>query len=99
MRGDGTELLAIAITVIGGTLLTGGYGSAIGTMFGALIFGMVQVGLVLVGAPGFYFKTLVGATLVAAVLVNQIAHKYVSTSRFFGRRLLRGAQPETEVRS
>src|SRR5205823_9166537 len=45
LRGEGTELLAIAISVIGGTLLTGGYGSSIGAMFGAFIFGMVQVGL------------------------------------------------------
>jgi simple sugar transport system permease protein len=79
LRGEGSELLAIAITVIGGTLLTGGYGSVIGSMFGALIFGMVQVGLVLVGAPGYYFKTLVGATLVGAVLVNQTFTKVVST--------------------
>jgi simple sugar transport system permease protein len=78
LRGEGTELLAIAITVIGGTLLTGGYGSVIGSMFGALIFGMVQVGLVLVGAPGYYFKTLVGATLVGAVLVNQSFTRLVS---------------------
>jgi simple sugar transport system permease protein len=82
LRGEGTELLAIAITVIGGTLLTGGYGSAIGSMFGALIFGMVQVGLVLVGAPGYYFKTLVGATLVAAVLINQTFTKVVSSGGF-----------------
>jgi ribose/xylose/arabinose/galactoside ABC-type transport system permease subunit len=39
---------------------------------------MVQVGLVLVGAPGYYFKTLVGATLVGAVLVNQSFTKLVS---------------------
>lgn len=82
LRGEGTELLAIAITVIGGTLLTGGYGSAIGSMFGALIFGMVQVGLVLVGAPGYYFKTLVGATLVGAVLINQSFTKMVSSGGF-----------------
>jgi len=86
LRGDGMELLAIAITVIGGTLLTGGYGSAIGAMFGAFLFGMVQVGLVLVGAPGFYFKTLVGATLVGAVLVNTSFTKYLSQGRF-GRRI------------
>jgi simple sugar transport system permease protein len=85
LRGDGTELLAIAIAVIGGTLLTGGYGSAIGAMFGALLFGMVQVGLVLVGAPGFYFKTLVGATLVGAVLINTSFTRYLSAAAF-GRR-------------
>ena len=91
LRGDGTELLAIAITVIGGTLLTGGYGSAIGAAFGALIFGMVQVGLVLVGAPGFYFKTLVGVTLVGAVLVNTWFTKYLSVSA-----LGRNSRPTTD---
>jgi len=72
LRGEGLELSAIAISVIGGTLLTGGYGSVIGTMMGALIFGMVQVGLVLVGVPGFWFKTIVGVMLVGAVLVNNL---------------------------
>lgn len=94
LRGEGMELLAIAITVIGGTLLTGGYGSAIGAMFGALLFGMVQVGLVLVGAPGFYFKTLVGATLVGAVLVNTSFTKYLSQGKF-GRRARKPLKDET----
>jgi simple sugar transport system permease protein len=85
LRGEGTELLAIAITVIGGTLLTGGYGSAIGAMFGAFIFGMVQIGLVLVGAPGFYFKTLVGFTLVGAVLINTSFTKFLTVGSL-GRR-------------
>ena len=81
LRGEGMELLAIAVTVIGGTLLTGGYGSVVGTMFGALIFGTVQVGLVLIGAPGYYFKTLVGATLVGAVLVNTWVQRRVARMR------------------
>ncbi|ABM55839.1 ABC transporter permease [Verminephrobacter eiseniae] len=93
LRGEGAELLAIAITVIGGTLLTGGYGSAIGSMFGALIFGMVQVGLVLVGAPGYYFKTLVGATLVGAVLVNQSFSKLVASGGFLKSKAARKPSP------
>lgn len=80
LRGEGSELSVIAIAVIGGTLITGGYGSAIGAMFGALIFGMVQVGLVLVGAPGYFFKTLVGLTLVGAVLVNTTFTKYLASA-------------------
>jgi simple sugar transport system permease protein len=55
-------------------------------MFGALIFGSVQVGLVLVGAPGYYFNTFVGITLVAAVLVNTWFTKYLSSSALGGRR-------------
>ena len=45
---------AIIAVVIGGTLLTGGYGSAIGAVFGALIFGMVRQGIVFAGVdPGW----------------------------------------------
>ena len=61
LRGEGMELQAVAVTVIGGTLLSGGYGSVIGTILGAITFGMIQVGLVLAGAPGHFFKTLTGA--------------------------------------
>ena len=39
LRGEGMELQAVAVTVIGGTLLSGGYGSVIGTILGAITFG------------------------------------------------------------
>ena len=45
MRGTLKELEAIAAAVVGGCLLTGGYGSAIGAAFGALIFGTVSMGI------------------------------------------------------
>jgi simple sugar transport system permease protein len=70
LRGEGMELQAVAVTVIGGTLLSGGYGSVIGTMFGAITFGVIQVGLVLAGAPGHFFRTLTGFIVVAAVILN-----------------------------
>ena len=47
MRGTLKELEAIAAAVVGGCLLTGGYGSAIGAAFGALIFGTVSMGIFL----------------------------------------------------
>jgi simple sugar transport system permease protein len=70
LRGTGMELQAVAVTVIGGTLLSGGYGSPIGTLAGAVTFGMIQVGLVLAGAPGYLFMALTGVILVVAVIVN-----------------------------
>jgi simple sugar transport system permease protein len=70
LRGEGMELQAVAVTVIGGTLLSGGYGSAIGTVLGAITFGVIQVGLVLAGAPGHFFRTLTGFIVVAAVILN-----------------------------
>lgn len=70
LRGEGMELQAVAVTVIGGTLLSGGYGSVIGTILGSITFGMIQVGLVLAGAPGHFFKTLTGGIVVGAVILN-----------------------------
>ena len=62
---------AIVAAVIGGTLLTGGYGSIVGAVFGALIFGMVQQGIVLTGVDADWFQVLLGGLLLIAVLANQ----------------------------
>jgi simple sugar transport system permease protein len=70
LRGTGKELEAILAAVIGGTLLTGGYGSVIGAAFGALIFGMVQQGIVFSGVDSDWYKVFLGAMLILAVLVN-----------------------------
>lgn len=70
LRGTGQEFNAIIAAVIGGTLLTGGYGSAIGAALGALVFGMVQQGIVITGADADWFQVFLGAMLIAAVLVN-----------------------------
>jgi simple sugar transport system permease protein len=70
LRGEGQEFRAIIAAVIGGTLLTGGYGSAVGATIGALIFGMVQQGIVITGASADWFQVFLGAMLIAAVLVN-----------------------------
>ena len=70
LRGEGVELEAIAAAVTGGTLLTGGYGSVIGTVLGALIVGMVRNGLVLAGAPAYWYRAFIGLVLVVAVIIN-----------------------------
>ena len=70
-RGIGLELYVISVIVVGGASLFGGYGSTFGTMLGAFIFSMIQSGLVLSGAPGFYFDGLVGLCLFIAVFLNE----------------------------
>ncbi|NOX44405.1 MAG: ABC transporter permease [Caldiserica bacterium] len=70
MRGLGLELEAIAAAVIGGTLLTGGAGNLIGTLFGVLLVGMVRSGLVQAGAPAYWYQAFVGLIVVVAVIVN-----------------------------
>jgi simple sugar transport system permease protein len=81
LRGQDMELQAVAVTVIGGTLLSGGYGSVVGTVLGALTFGMIQVGLVLAHAPGHYFRTLTGFIVVAAVILNTSVARRMARSR------------------
>ena len=72
LRGTGREFYAIIAVVIGGTLLSGGYGSAIGAVFGALIVGMVNQGIVFAGFDADWFQVFLGAMLLSAVLVNRL---------------------------
>lgn len=69
-RGQGLELEAIAAAVIGGTLMTGGYGSLIGAFLGALLVGMVRSGLVMAGAPSYWYQAFVGIVLIVATVIN-----------------------------
>jgi simple sugar transport system permease protein len=70
LRGTLQEFNAIIAVVVGGTLLTGGYGSVVGAMFGALIFAMVQQGIIITGVDGDWFRVFVGGVLVLAVIFN-----------------------------
>ena len=81
LRGELYELQAIAAAVIGGTLLTGGYGSAIGALFGALIFGMVQQGIFFTGVNTDWFQVFVGAMLLGTVLFNNFVRRRASEAR------------------
>ncbi len=81
LRGTQKEFEAIIAVVIGGTLLTGGYGSAIGAMFGALIFGIVQMGIFYTGIDTDWFKFFMGAMMVIAVLFNSFVHRRAMRSR------------------
>jgi len=69
-EGVGQELIYISAAVIGGCLLTGGAGSAIGPVFGAFMFGMVQQGIVFANWNPDWFKAFLGVMLLGAVLIN-----------------------------
>ena len=81
LRGEGQEFRAIIAAVIGGTLLSGGYGSAVGAVLGALIFGMVQQGIVITGVDADWFQVFLGVMLVLAVLVNNYVRRQVAEVR------------------
>ncbi len=65
------ELDAIAAVVIGGTSLAGGIGTIGGTLVGALLIGVVNNGLDLLGVESYYQQIIKGALIVAAVLLDQ----------------------------
>jgi len=69
-QGIGNEFVYIIAAVVGGCLLTGGYGSAVGAAIGALIFGMVNQGIVYAGWNPDWFQFFVGLLLLGAILLN-----------------------------
>ena len=70
LRGEGMELEIIASVVIGGTLLTGGFGSVIGSAIGTALTGMLRTGLVLISVPSNAFRGAIGAIMIVAVIIN-----------------------------
>lgn len=69
--GVAYELDAIAAVVIGGTSLSGGVGRVTGTLIGALIIGVMNNGLDLMGIQSYYQQILKGALIVGAVMLDQ----------------------------
>jgi simple sugar transport system permease protein len=61
---------AIASAVIGGTLLTGGSGTVIGALVGALVLGILKDGLSLSGVSAFTFDVILGAAILVTMTVN-----------------------------
>lgn len=80
-RGFQKEFEAIIAAVIGGCLLTGGYGSAIGAFFGSIIFGMVVIGLTYTDFDQDWFQVFLGGMLLVAVLFNNAIRKRVTGER------------------
>ena len=69
---------AIVAAVIGGALLTGGYGSVIGAALGALIFGVVQQGLFFAGVESSLFRVFLGILLLTAVVLNACIRRTIT---------------------
>lgn len=80
-EGVGNELTYIIAAVIGGCLITGGYGSAIGSAVGAFIFGMTSKGIVYAEWNPDWFKFFLGAMLLLAALLNAWVRKRAEASR------------------
>ena len=81
LRGQNKEFEAIITAVVGGTLLTGGYGSALGSAFGAFILGTTQLGINFVGINSDWYQVVMGAILLLAVLANTYLLRRASGAR------------------
>lgn len=79
--GQGYELDAIAAAVIGGAQLSGGVGSVIGGALGALLIRIIDNGLVLAGAPSYWFRVFIALVLVLAVVLNTSIREKVQRMR------------------
>jgi simple sugar transport system permease protein len=79
--GIGNELLYIASAVVGGCLLTGGYGSAAGSALGAFMFGMTTEGVIYADWDPDWFMYFVGAMLLLATVFNGWLRNRASTGR------------------
>jgi len=77
--GTGDELLeSIAAVVVGGTSLTGGRGSIVGTFFGALLIGVLYNAMNLLNVDSYLQKVLLGAVILAAVVLDELRKRYLS---------------------
>lgn len=68
--GTGYELEVIAMVVIGGTVLTGGRGTIIGTVLGIFILRLMRNGIVLIGVPGLAYNIFIGAIILAMMALH-----------------------------
>ncbi len=78
-KGMFKELEAIAIAVVGGILMTGGFGTIIGVIFGAVTFGLVANAVFFIPwIDGAWFRVFVGTVLLAAVFANERIRKRIT---------------------
>ncbi|MHB8277701.1 MAG: ABC transporter permease [Candidatus Humimicrobiaceae bacterium] len=74
------EFEAIAAAVVGGNLLSGGYGSIIGTFIGTILITSIRTGLIMIGVKPYLFLAFTGVIIVAAVIINTHFRKGMKNS-------------------
>jgi ribose/xylose/arabinose/galactoside ABC-type transport system permease subunit len=79
--GQGYELKAIAAAVIGGASLSGGRGSAVGAILGAVLVGLIDNGILMLGIDQNYNQIILGAAIIAAVVLDQFKARIMTAGR------------------
>ena len=80
VAGTGYELEVIAMVVVGGTALTGGRGTILGTVVGALMLRAIRNGIVLIGVPGLAYNIFVGAIILVMLILHALLQKTAARS-------------------
>ena len=70
--GMGYEMNAIAAVVIGGTSITGGSGSVLGTFFGSVLLGLILAGLTMLAVNPYWYGLITGALIILAIALDSL---------------------------
>lgn len=76
----GSEMMVIAAVVVGGTRITGGHGSVLGTVLGIVLIALIQNNLVMVGVPTRFQMFVVGLIIVMGTSITSIRAKRIMNS-------------------
>jgi simple sugar transport system permease protein len=77
VAGTGYELEVIAMVVVGGTALTGGQGTILGTVVGVLLLRVIRNGIIMSGAPGLAYNIFLGLIILAMLIIHSRLEKHV----------------------
>ena len=84
--GLGLELQAVAAVVVGGTAITGGRGTVLGTLIGVLLLGTIGTAMTYVGISPFWAKAIQGLIILAALVADAALARLERHGSLFGRR-------------
>jgi rhamnose transport system permease protein len=84
--GLGLELTAVAAVVVGGTAITGGRGTVLGTLIGVLLLGTIGTAMTYVGISPFWAKAIQGLIILAALVADAALARFERHGSVFGRR-------------
>jgi len=76
----GSEMMVIAAVVVGGTRITGGHGTVLGTVLGVVLIALVQNNLIMVGIPAHFQTFVVGLIIVLGTGITSIRAKHIANS-------------------
>ena len=68
----GSEMMIIAAVVVGGTRMSGGHGTVLGTILGVVLIGLIQNNLIMLGVPTYWQTFVVGAVIIVGTAITSL---------------------------